>query len=1039
MNRLSKYVIWAVLIPALLSVVSCTDDRLFEEQDAPNGVDRDKMVEVTIPFSIGKGIKTNITTRSTADTDSQLSGIMVFVYENDDNKPASEKKRVAWQLFSNPAAGDLEHSSGGWIPDGDDPSCGKIKFHVPVGDCYIYLIGNASGTFLEFFPGIGTPGGNGEDPLATLQGFWDKGTPKWTENMDIVDGYLPLVGTVNNERGDCHVDENGNITFTDKDGNEHTISPNSTDESDDNSFVLKRLMSKVTVNIESSEGVTFTPKDYRFRHVATYVSPIDAAWTDDQKDRIPVTDTEVVPFSAQSPNSFTVYLPENVRTATKEIKDFAEREAIVKENGKNKLETEEGHEEHYQFQNAPKNSTYMEITGRFEGQKDGTILSADCRYFIHLGDFGEGDKGYQDFSLRRDHHYTYNINVKGVNKIEVEVEGGDEAPGAEGIVFEGGARVQLDAHYEQVEMRFDKSKLDNGIYIYATTPYGNIACLYHPKTSNQEGTIVGDNYTRQYVTDYTSWLKFRKQEHRNSLALYNPAEVKDILSALDEFYTGDKETAYYTCFVDEYYYEKHPDTRLGSTQIHLSDFINADDRTFSLGSQLKYSADGKSAVSQAVYVLQQRAIACFYDLKDETRNKYGVEIVDEIGQLLKKPLFYGNPSGSSGSSMKDGLKNTKDEIENNDGVVDWTKNGFLLDENDASLQPSKERLKTENAYQACLTRNRDLSGDGFLTDDEIRWYNPARDQVLGLWIGEPAMPTEAALYPKSTTSLVAPETGSAWPIFTSTGGTSRVIYGEQGSAFGDVGSAPTGGYVRAVRNLGSGRPSADSYDSQPENYYYYNPDDRTITLYLTDNALRAFSSRELAPHDERSAVNRPYKKFQVAKHPYVTSATATCNGHVLGPGEGTNSYNKLETRGGTDAKNAVTTIAAQYPGDGEKPVTTAAWRLPNQREMALMVVAMEGGMYDHIDDNNGQTGFRATNAHCDGADWGRHKWGYDINYILHCRTGFSKEGYTPYGYMYNTRDKQMQMLWKYPSGGKTDLGQGEEGYGGYLCVRDVPN
>lgn len=362
MNRLSKYVIWAVLIPALLSVVSCTDDRLFEEQDAPNGVDRDKMVEVTIPFSMGKGIQTNITTRSTADTDSQLSGIMVFVYENNGN-PETDK-RVAWQLFSNPAAGDLEHSSGGWIPDGDDPTCGKIKFHVPVGNCYIYLIGNASGTFLKFFPGIGTPGGNGEDPLATLQGFWDKGTPKWTENMDIVDGYLPLVGTVNNERGNCEVLANGSIKFKTKGGNEHTISPNSTDESDDNSFVLKRLMSKVTVNIKSPEGVTFTPKDYRFRHVATYVSPIDAAWTDDQKNRIPVTDTEVVPFSAQTPNSFTVYLPENVRTATNEIKDFAEREAIVKENGKNTLETEEGHDEHYQFQNAPKNSTYMEITGR---------------------------------------------------------------------------------------------------------------------------------------------------------------------------------------------------------------------------------------------------------------------------------------------------------------------------------------------------------------------------------------------------------------------------------------------------------------------------------------------------------------------------------------------------------------------------------------------------------------------------------------------------------------------------------------------------
>lgn len=1035
MNKLSKCMIWAVLIPALLSVVSCTDDRLFEEQDAPNGVDRDKMVEVTIPFSIGKGIQTNITTRSTADTDSQLSGIMVFVYENN-GKPATDK-RVAWQLFSNPAAGDLEHSSGGWIPDGDDPTCGKIKFHVPVGHCYIYLIGNASGTFLEFFPGIGTPGGNGEDPLATLQGFWNEGTPKWTENMDIVDGYLPLVGTVNNERGNCTVSEDGSIKFIGNDNKEHTISPNSTDESDDNnSFVLKRLMSKVTVNIKSPEGVTFTPKDYRFRHVATYVSPIDAAWTDDQKDMIPVTDTEVVPFSAQSPNSFTVYLPENVRTATNEIESFAGREAIVKENGKNKLETEEGHDEHYLFQNAPKNSTYMEITGRFEGQNEnGTTLSADCRYFIHLGDFGEGDKGYQDFSLRRDHHYTYNINVKGVNKIEVEVEHGDEAPGAEGIVFEGGARVQLDAHYEQVEMHLKKSDIENGVYIYAQTPFGMVNCKYLPATQELDKTHANTPESLEQIQKLLQWVEFKQQSGIGTLATYETGTTKNVFETLNEVYEST-DGAYYTCFVDEYYYTSHP---LNDRQIiHLSDFVNVEDRTFSLGSQLQYSADGKSAVSHAVYVLQQHSIATFYDLDNHEVAKYGVETIDEIGELVGK-MPYGDPQ-SEGTESKDGRTNTLSEIGNNNNAVNWAQNGFLLSEDEKKLVAGKQRLNSQGAYLACLTRNRDFDGNGKIGEDELRWYNPARDQVLGLWIGEPAMPVEAALYPNSTTSLVVPDKGSAWPIFTSTSGTSRVIYGEQGSAFGDVDSAPDGGYVRAVRNLGPGIPEADSYTKNADPYYEYNKDDRTIIVFLTSTALRAFSSRELAPHDERSAVNRPYKKFQVAKHPYVTSATATCNGHGLfGPGGETISYNKLETRGGTDAKNAVTTIAAQYPGDGEKPVTTAAWRLPNQREMALMVVAMDGGMYDGIDDNNGRTGFRATNAHCDGADWGRHKWGYDINYILHCRTGFSKEGYTPYGYMYNTRDKQMQMLWKYPSGGDTDLGQGEDGYGGYLCVRDVPN
>lgn len=1018
--------IWAVLIPALLSVVSCTDDRLFEEQDAPNGVDRDKMVEVTIPFSIGKGIQTNITTRSTADTDSQLSGIMVFVYENNGN-PETDK-RVAWQLFSNPAAGDLEHSNGGWIPDGDDPSCGKIKFHVPVGDCYIYLIGNASGTFLEFFPGIGTPGGNGEDPLATLQGFWDKGTPKWTGNMDIVDGYLPLVGTVNNERGDCEVLADGSIKFKTKDGNEHTISPNSTDESDDNnSFVLKRLMSKVTVNIKSPEGVTFTPKDYRFRHVATYVSPIDAAWTDDQKDMIPVTDTEVVPFSAQSPNSFTVYLPENVRTATNEIESFAGREAIVKDSsGKNMLEREEGHDEHYQFQNAPKNSTYMEITGRFEGQNEnGTTLSADCRYFIHLGDFGR-DKGYKDFSLRRDHHYTYNIKVKGVNAIEVEVDDGTEAPGAEGIVFEGGARVQLDAHYEQVEMHLKKNDIKDGVYIYAQTPFGMVNCKYLPATQELDKTHANTPESLEQIKKLLQWVEFKQQSGIGTLATYKTGTTKNVFETLNEVYEST-DGAYYTCFVDEYYYTSHP---LNDRQIiHLSDFVNVEDRTFSLGSQLQYSTDGKSAVSRAVYVLQQHSIATFYDLDNHEVAKYGVETIDEIGELVG-PMKYTTDNAkpqSEGTESKDGRTNTLSEIRNNNNAVNWAQNGFLLSKDEKTLEAGTQRLNTNTqaAYLACLTRNRDFSGDGMIDETELRWYNPARDQVLGLWIGEPALPVKAALYPKSTTELDTDPNTCQWPVFTSTGGENRVIWAEQGASFGSEGSAGDGGYVRVVRNLGD-RPSQDSYKTNAEPYYEYDGSNRTIEVYLTSNALRAFSSRELAPHHERSVINRPYKKFQVANHPYVKeNVKVTCSQG------GTKYYTQLQATNENKAKTDVTTIASQYTGD-EPNISNATWRLPNQREIALMIVAMGTDLgYTKVVDGDAEYYNRWD---CSCRHIFVHNWQYSKTSILHCRTSFSKEGYSKgyLGYMYNTEGKKMQMM-------HNTGGAGATGIAGYLCVRDVPN
>lgn len=56
--------------------------------------------------------------------------------------------------------------------------------------------------------------------------------------------------------------------------------------------------------------------------------------------------------------------------------------------------------------------------------------------------------------------------------------------------------------------------------------------------------------------------------------------------------------------------------------------------------------------------------------------------------------------------------------------------------------------------------------------------------------------------------------------------------------------------------------------------------------------------------------------------------------------------------------------------------------------------------------------------------------------ILHCRTSFSSTKWTQYGFMYNTKGKQMQMLWTTDQG-TTNLGQGTTGMGGCLCVRDV--
>lgn len=96
------------------------------------------------------------------------------------------------------------------------------------------------------------------------------------------------------------------------------------------------------------------------------------------------------------------------------------------------------------------------------------------------------------------------------------------------------------------------------------------------------------------------------------MARYGGNGRMDVFAALDNACENQTGNDYYTCFVDEYYYITNP---VDGSSIALSDFINAEDRTFSLGSDLQYSADKQSAVATAVYVLQQHSIACFYDLE----------------------------------------------------------------------------------------------------------------------------------------------------------------------------------------------------------------------------------------------------------------------------------------------------------------------------------------------------------------------------------------------------------------------------------------
>ena len=86
--------------------------------------------------------------------------------------------------------------------------------------------------------------------------------------------------------------------------------------------------------------------------------------------------------------------------------------------------------------------------------------------------------------------------------------------------------------------------------------------------------------------------------------------------------------------------------------------------------------------------------------------------------------------------------------------------------------------------------------------------------------------------------------------------------------------------------------------------------------------------------------NRPYRKFQVAAHPYVVKdVEVKCNNSGITYKPESRYYTQLQVTDEKKAKTDITTIASQYRGD-ESNISNATWRLPNQREIALMIVAM---------------------------------------------------------------------------------------------------
>lgn len=412
--------------------------------------------------------------------------------------------------------------------------------------------------------------------------------------------------------------------------------------------------------------------------------------------------------------------------------------------------------------------------------------------------------------------------------------------------------------------------------------------------------------------------------------------------------------AYFTGFVDEYYYTKYPATANGHTAGDLvtkwSEFTNKDSRRMMISMNIQVSGDGNSTYSTAHTNILQRSIQTFYDDEAADMTAFGMETFNETNAMVYQSGSRGNlsyPANTSGYSDTDGRSNTKRLL----GLERYTRNwNSYINSSDNGYKSSVSGIrKLSDAYiqnaifTTCLSRNRDLNGNGEIDDNELRWYMPAVNEYIRIGMGANAIPNEAQLYVGDKSAL----TFAGYPdnfinngalYHTSTYGGAKVTYWavEKGS-YGDQMSSYGGKFmIRCIRILPDD-VNAESSDWKVSAAIYQEKETSNRN-YLFDFRGRLTPSlfrqvRNTAPynflqHDEDDERNRFYDGLVLAKN-YMSNGWSTWGDVTDTSSDIYNTLKVLQNIG-----NNQSNPCASYHEAGEP--ANAGWRLPNLVEMTVM-------------------------------------------------------------------------------------------------------
>lgn len=633
------------------------------------------------------------------------------------------------------------------------------------------------------------------------------------------------------------------------------------------------------------------------------------------------------------------------------------------------------------------------------------LRTGNVIYRIHLGycEGGGEETKAKDFNCRRNTQYTYNVTIKGLDKVVVEAKKGSTPyqNGVEGEVYDATAKViDLDAHYGVFNIQLSNKERANLQYIIRA-PYDNEVKEIR-REKKDDDFIMSEN--KDDEKQFYEWIRFRPTDNETTLALYKNSEEEEAPWTLDQLTAisngkltnkhmddkdgdvNDEVERWYTVFIDENVYHKDGQEAGNESGEKWWKYVNKDPRTIYLSVQhSNVSEDQDSRYGSAKYMIRQKSIQTYYATTGNniSSTAIGVEHINETSGLNLR--WTDDVVGKDKWNADNGRWNMWQHV--NGGWNDFVDADKMMSipevsnqnmgkgiSRAATIQPvmalkaitgqdymhkvstdeeknpvTHDPNNTDNYYEAmnlCLSRNRDLNGNGKIDANELRWYLPAMGKYVRIVLGRHSL--ETPLIDPATFNPAHFTAGEENSCFHYISSDRLVLWAEEGMSVErkglNGGKYRSAWEVRCIRNLGVDMTRVVENDPVTV-AYTHDETTRTFTMtYYDASSIRTQPMTNIPVHEIVNPLNMPYKKFQYAEKDCTLPTADNENGVYLTKKEG-NGYvlnfdGKLENWepiiadvwSSSVQANSICGLYSEEADGSDK----GQWRVPNQKELTMM-------------------------------------------------------------------------------------------------------